>query len=148
MIAGSGERFRMQTPEQVIVCDGENLYRYNSLKKQVMIEPLKEASNLLPRKFLLELGDEFDAVSINPVSVDDREGFRLDLIPLKPEESFMSNASVWVTLSDMLVHKMQMDDLNGNRTTYILRNIKIDTPIEPGETTFIIPEGAELFDLR
>ena len=148
MIAADGDRFRMETSEQIIVCDGNNLYRYNSLKNQVMIEPVKEASNLLPRRFLLDIGSEFDAVVISPISIQGMEGFRLELKPLKSDESFMSSATIWVTTTDMIVHKMQMDDLNGNRTTYILQNIVIDKPIDPHETTFIIPEGAELFDLR
>ncbi len=148
IVAAEGDRFRMETPEQVIVCDGANLYRYNSLKNQVMIEPVKDASNLLPRRILLDLGGEFQAVGINTVSVVGQEGFRLDLTPLKADESFMSSATIWVTTSNMIIHKMQMDDLNGNRTTYILQNITIDGAVDQQETTFVIPEGAELFDLR
>ncbi len=148
MIAAEGDRFRMETPEQVMVCDGTSLFRYNLLKNQVMIESVKEASNLLPRRFLLEFGGEFEATELSPISVEGREGFRLTLDPLKADESFMSKAAIWVTTSDLIIHKMQMDDLNGNRTTYILQNIVIDKPVVPKETSFTIPEGAELFDLR
>ncbi len=148
IVSDVGDRFRMETPEQVVVCDGTSLYRYNSLKNQVMIEPVKDAANLLPKRLLLDLGSEFEAEAITPISVVGQEGFRLDLKPLKSDESLMSGAVIWVTALDLIVRKMQMDDLNGNRTTYILLQIEIDKPVDLHETTFEIPEGAELFDLR
>lgn len=148
IVAGEGDRFRMESPEQIMVCDGTNLYRYNLLKNQVMIESAGETTNMLPRRLLLDIGSEFEATMIDPVSVAGQEGFRLELKPLKPEESLLSLAVVWITANDLMIRKMQMDDLNGNRTTYILNNIEIDKAVDSVETTLNIPEGAEIFDLR
>lgn len=142
-------RFMIDTPEQLLVCDGEAIYRYNRLRDQVIIEPVAESGErLLPRRFLLKFADEFTAKEKAQVSVDGRAGIRLDLETDKPEEALLKDATIWLTAEDMVVHRLKFTDLSGNTTTYYFSKIIFDQPLDPFITSFTPPEDVELFDLR
>ncbi len=149
LLVTSDNRFRIETPEQLFIADGKDIYRYNRLKEQVIIEPVgSNDEQFLPRKLLLDFADGFDATAITEMVVDGREGLRLDLIANDPEVSLISSAIIWVTSDDLVVHRLKLIDLNSNSTTYYLSEIIFDKPVEASETTFTPPEGVELFDLR
>ncbi|NQT35459.1 outer membrane lipoprotein carrier protein LolA [bacterium] len=149
LVVTADNRFRFNTPEQLLISDGENIFRYNRVKKQVIIEPVGENSDqLLPQKLLLDFADGFKAVSLSPLTVDGREGFRLDMTAEDPETTLLSSATLWVTSDDLVVHRLKLLDLNSNSTTYYLSNIIFDQPIDTSVTAFTPPEGVELFDLR
>ena len=142
-------RFRIDTPEQLLIADGRNVYRYNRMKKQVIIESISDDSEqLLPRKMMLNFADEFKAITITDLVVDGRAGFRLDLEANDPDASLVSSANVWATTDDLTVHRLKFIDLNSNSTTYFLSDISFDQPVDSSETSFTPPEGVELFDLR
>lgn len=143
------DRFRIETPEQHLVCDGEAIYRYNLKKAQVIIEPITEDSDkMLPRRLMLRFADDFIAKEMTNQAVDGEEGLRLDLLPESSEEVLLSEVTIWVTVKDMIVHRLKVVDLNGNFTTYIFSNIQVNSPQDTDHTKFICPDGVELFDLR
>lgn len=148
IIVAENDRFRLETPEQLIVSDGTSVFRFNRQRNQVMVESVGNAEALLPRRLLLDFAGEFEAVEMAPLAVSGGAGFRLDMKPKDPEKSLLSAASMWVTAADLTVHRMRIEDLNGNSTTYVLEEIVFDKAVEPSATTFTPPEGAELFDLR
>ncbi len=143
------DKFRIDTPQQLIVCDGSAIYRLNRIKKQVIIEPVQESSEKqLPTRLMLQFADEFDAVEMFQMSVNDKPGVRLDLLPEKEDEALLQSATLWLTIEDMIVERLQFKDLNGNTTMYIFDNITFDQKIDPVEFKFSIPEDIEVFDLR
>ncbi|MDP8239754.1 MAG: outer membrane lipoprotein carrier protein LolA [Candidatus Hatepunaea meridiana] len=144
-----GFRFRIDTPEQLLVADGKNIFRYNRIKKQIIIEPINSTDDqLLPRKLMLDFADGFSASNITSLTVNSKEGFRLDLLPDNPDEILVSSATLWATTENLVVHRMKLLDLNSNSTTYYLSNIQINQPVDVSQTTFTPPEGVEIFDLR
>jgi len=148
IVLSGDNRFRIETPEQVIVADGQNLYRYNLLRKQVMIEPVSKAEGLLPNKMLLKFAEEFDAVSLAPLLVEGGEGYRLDLQPQDKEKALLSEVTLWATTTPIAVRRIKLIDLNGNSTTYFLRDIRFDQPVDTTMLHFSPPQGVEIFDLR
>ena len=148
MLVTDDNRFRVDTVDQLIVCDGNDIYRYNRQRNQVIIERVKDDDKLLPRKILLDFADGFKAMDVTEIAVDERQGFRLDLEAEDPEASLMSHAIIWATGDDMVVHRLKLIDLNSNSTTYYLSRIEFDLPVDQNEITFSPPEDAEIFDLR
>jgi len=149
IILAEGKRFRIDTEDQLIICDNYAIYRYNKLKSQVIIEPLVDnTESLIPRRMLLNFADEFKADKLTELPVHEQLGFRLDLISDKPDEVLMTSATLWATLEDKTIHRLKFSDLNGNITTYYLSNITSNKIIDPGLTTFQNPPNVEVFDLR
>ena len=149
LLVGKDNRFKIETSEQVMMSDGVDLYRYNRLKNQVIIEPVNASdTQFLPRKLLLDFTEGFNATEVSQIVVAGREGLRLDLIPEDPETVLISSATLWLTQDDMIVHRLRLVDLNSNLSTFFLSDIQLDRPIDASEIIFVPPEGVELFDLR
>ncbi len=149
LLVTNDNRFRIETPEQLLIADGKDIYRYNRVKEQVIIEPIgSDGEQFLPSKLLLDFADGFNAMTITEIAVDGREGLRLDLKANDPDVSLMSSAVIWITSDDLVVHRLKLIDLNSNSTTYFLSDIIFDQSVEASETLFTPPEGVELFDLR
>ncbi|MDP8228382.1 MAG: outer membrane lipoprotein carrier protein LolA [Candidatus Electryoneaceae bacterium] len=155
LAVASDNRFRIDTPEQLLVSDGECVYRFDRTNARVIIEPVGSGgSSLLPQRLLLEFGDDFRAVSLTETMVAGRDGIRLELVPRDPDTALIEKVILWVTTpddsgnDDWIIHRLKMADMSGNHTTYFLSNIRLDQPIDPDATSFIPPEGVELFDLR
>ena len=149
LVVTGDNRFRIETPEQLLVCDGKDIYRHNLVKGQVIIEPVESSGNqLLPQKLLLDFADGFKADGLTCLAVAGSAGFRLDLIPDDPDAQLISSATLWVSEDDLVVHRLKLVDLNMNSTTYFLSNLVFDQQIDASETTYDPPEGIEVFDLR
>ena len=149
ILVTSDNRFRIDTVDLLIVCDGTDVYRYNRTRGQVIIEKTgADDSQLLPHRILLEFARDFEARSLTELAVEDRNGFRLDMTAKDSEASLMASAVIWATSEDFVVHRLKMVDLNSNSTTYYLSKIEFDKPVEISETTFSTPENVEIFDLR
>ena len=141
-------RFRIDTIDQLIICDGNDIYRYNRERGQVIVERVGDDDKSLPRRILIDFTEGFKPTSLTELAVDNRSGFRLDLKAEDPEALLMSSAIIWATIDDMVVHRLKLIDLNSNSTTYYLSKIMFDQPVDQAETSFSTPEGVEVFDLR
>ncbi len=149
LVITADDRFRIDTPEQLIVSDGETVFRYNRTTSKVIIEPVGgDKQEMLPRRMMLGFADEFKATALAELPVAGRPGFRLDMIPDDPEEVMITGATLWVSAADLVVRRLKLVDLNGNSTTYILSDVSFDLPVDSTVTTFVVPDGVELFDLR
>lgn len=149
LLVTEDDRFRIDTPEQLLISDGKSIFRYNRIRNTVIIESLPESDqNMLPRRLMLEFADEFKATTLSELPIEGEPGFRLDLIPDNPDQVLLDNAILWVTEKDLIVRRLKFVDLNDNATTYFFTNIQLDQPADTTLTTFTPPEGVELFDLR
>jgi len=150
LIVTKDNRFRIDTPEQLLVSNGREIYRYSPAKQQVIIERVSPdgKDQMLPSRLLLDFAEGFEAVGMEALPVDDKNGFRLDLTAQKPEDVLLKQAVIWVTADDLVVHRLKMIDLNGNTTTYNLSDVIIDSLVDSSTTSFSPPAGAEIFDLR
>ncbi len=149
LVVTDDNRFRIETPEQLLVSDGRDIYRFNRALRQVIVEPVNSGgAPPLPRRILLDFTEGFKAAKIDKMAVAGEEGYRLDLVSKDPDEALLSDATLWITSDDLVVHRLKLVDLNGNSTTYYLSNIRFDLPVDSTVTSFTIPEGVELFDLH
>jgi outer membrane lipoprotein carrier protein len=149
LVIASENRFRIETDDQLIVSDGNAIFRHNLISSQVIIEPIDgNEGALLPQRLLLNFGKEFKADKFFEMAVSQQNGFRLELKPKEPEAALVDMITIWATIEELTVHRLKVRDLNGNSTAYFLSQIKMDQPLEPSVFKFSIPEGAELFDLR
>lgn len=142
-------RFRIDTPDQLVVSDGKVINRFNKARNQVIIEAVGESNaGLLPNRLLLDFADQFKATTVEELAVSDKPGFRLELTAEDPDALLLKEAVLWATADDLTVHRLKLTDLNGNTTTYQLSEIRVNQPLDSTLTAFTPPPGAELFDLR
>jgi len=143
-----GDKYRIETQDQIIVTDGKSVWTYSKPNQQVVIEALDRSKEaVLPRDLLLKYSEEYRAQLTGEAKVGDSDCYVLKLSP-KAKEAFTVQLMVWVDRSDWIPRKVQETDINGNVNTYALRQVKLKPPLPESLFTFAIPKGAEIIDLR
>lgn len=145
MLLLGDDRFRYETDSQIMVSDGETLWRYNLLSKQVIIESLASAApGSLPKDFLFEFPKDFDVESVEE-SDDD-----LYLLHLQPKEENLGlhDVNVWVDSDEWITTRLSFLDDVGNRTEYAIDQVETDVDLDPALFGFDPPDDVTIFDLR
>lgn len=159
-LAGEGERhegtielkkrdkFRYESPSQIMVTDGETLWRYSVLNKQCIVEDLDQVEDsVLPRQILFEYPDKFEPKDVRVTSLNGRRTFALDLRAEDPAMGF-TDVTVWIDAEDSITRKMQWEDESGNTTTYELQDVMLNVEIPDTRFTLDLPGDVKVFDLR
>ncbi|NOY79343.1 MAG: outer membrane lipoprotein carrier protein LolA [Calditrichaeota bacterium] len=145
---GEGDKFRLQTAEQVIVSDGKTLWTYDAGKKQVLIDNVNQSGDdLLPRRLLLKFQKNYHARLLKEETIDGKPCYVLELIS-KSEDVFIPKMTVWIDKKTWLTKKLRYEDVNQNVTTYRLRKIKINQKIPEDIFHYKIPPNIQVIDMR
>ncbi len=140
--------FRYETPHQVMITNGETLWRYSPLTMQVIIENLEDAGpGVLPREILFDYPSMFDITQVRDAMIQQRPAYLINLSP-KEDGTGVREVKVWIDAEDSIARRMEWTDETGNRTTYILEEINVNPGIDDERFTFQVPEGVTVYDLR
>jgi outer membrane lipoprotein carrier protein len=144
----SGDKFKIETPDQTIVSDGKTIWTYSRANNQVIIDNMKSSSeNQLPNDIFLKYTQEYRPVSMSEEMVDAIPCYTVLLVP-KTENAFIREMKVWVDKKQWLTVKIQHVDINENTTTYLLSNITIDKTLPDDTFNFKKSTGVEEVDMR
>ena len=148
LIIGRGDRFRLQTPEQVIVSDGKTLWTYDKGKNQVLVDDAQHSGDdLLPRKLLLKFEKNYTAVFLREEKVGGIPCYVIELTS-KTDDTFIPKMTVWIDEKTYVTRRLRYTDVNENVTTYNLRKIKINQPVPESVFRYQIPKGVDVIDMR
>ena len=143
-----GNRYRIELEQQTIVTDGKSVWTYSELNKQVLIDKFKDDPNAFtPDKVLVDVPKNYFANIIGNEKGNDGKTLILKLVP-KENNSLTKSMKVWVSTSQWLMAKVEILDVSDNRTTYLLKDLKVDEGIPDRLFHFDIPPDVEVVDLR
>ncbi len=142
-----GERYRVETPTQLIVCDGKTVWTYNRPIQQVVIDRLGEDRTPLLRDLVVRYLKDYAAELAGEGEVDGRRCWVLRLRAKNPAE-LVAEITVWVDRERYIVWQTEETDANGNRNRY--RVLSFEEPASLPETAFHfdMPPSVEVIDLR
>lgn len=143
-----GDRYRIETPNQVIVTDGKTVWTYSSDKMQVYIDHLeKSRENPLPRDLLIKYTRDFRPRLLRSEKIGTADCYVILLTPAD-ENSFFRSITAWIDKSTWLAIRIEQLDINDNKTAYVLKNALRNTPLADALFTFNIPADTEVIDMR
>lgn len=143
-----GNRYRIEMEQQTIVTDGVSVWTYSDLNRQVFIDVFREDPRAItPDRVLIDVPKNYFAAIIGKEKVDGTETLVLKLTP-KDKKSLVKSMKVWVNPSEWLMVKVEVLDVSDNLTTYITKEIKINSGFSDRMFQFEIPTEAEVIDLR
>ncbi len=141
-------KYRVDLTDQTIVTNGETVWSYSRPSNQVLIDHFKmNDQSLTPEKILTGAPEDFEATLLGEERLDGHTVVGLKLTP-KDKNSFVSSMKLWVDGESWMIRKVEVADVAGKNTTYIVNEIKTDTGLKDSRFTYQIPEGAEVVDLR
>ncbi len=145
MLLAGDDRFLYQTDHQVVACDGNTLWRYNTGSDQAIVENAAEADpGSLPRDFLFDFPKQFNVAAVKQTSEDVYE------LTLSPKQQGLGVSDVTVTIDGTrwITQRISFRDDAGNQTVYQLTDVEMNVQLEDSRFQYTPPESATVFDLR
>lgn len=143
-----GDRYRVETPRQTIVTDGQTFWVYLHDTRQVLVNDyVPEETGFSLTEFLLHYPDRYVVNGGETISYQHTTYHRLRLRPQRPEASFQE-ALLWVRTRDLLVTRLEVRDMNDVHMTFMLSDLTLNPTLRPDLFTFRLPADVEVVDLR
>jgi chaperone LolA len=147
MILKNPDKFKIQTEDETIVCDGEFVWSYSVENQQVIKNEVERSQSLFkPNEYLSNFQAEYFPQLAGEEKVDGTGCYKLSLSP-KKEEVFIKKMNIWVDKKSQLARKLEYTDANENEVTLIFHHIDTNRKIKDSEFVFQTPAGVEEVDL-
>jgi chaperone LolA len=140
-----GEKYRLETDDQVIVTDGQSVWTYSHLNNQVLIDRVKEGDgSLLPRDLLFRYPRDYFATLLDQKNTH----YILKLDPKEGVHGYVKTMKVWVDNKSYLISKIEYTDFNDNISSFAVQKVDIENKIPESYFKFEINESMDVVDLR
>jgi len=147
MLLKNPEKFKIDTKDETIVCDGEFVWSYSVENRQVIKNLADRSENLFrPNQYLANFRSEYVPRLTGEEKIDRTRCFKLSLSP-REEDLFIKKMTIWVDSKKLLAKKLEYTDSNDNQVTLIFQRIKTNRKIKDSEFVFQTPPGVEELDL-
>lgn len=141
-------KYRIESEYQTLVTDGKTVWAYSPVNHQVLVDRFKENQNSVSLEtFVLNIPAAYYASLLGQETVGESKLYTLKLVP-KDDRSFVKSVKVWVEEGRWVVHKVSIVDVNETETTYIIKNVKLNSHLSDTTFSFIPPPETEVVDLR
>ena len=147
MLLKNPEKFRIETKDEIIVCDGKFVWSY-SVENQQVIKNLADRSERVfkPNRYLADFRSGYMPRLTGEEKIDNSQCYVLWL-SAKDEEVFIKKMTIWVDKKKLLARKLEYTDSNDNQVALIFQRIKTNRKIKDSEFIFQTPPGVEELDL-
>lgn len=144
----SGDKYRVETPAQTVVTNGETTWIYSPADSQVVVNDADaDASTLTPQTFITASAEKYDVTATRRTQ---RDAAPHDVLSLSAttESARFDKATLWVRHSDRIVTRLRATDRNGSTLDLRLHEIDLRPDFAGAPFTFSAPDGVEIVDLR
>ncbi len=143
-----GDRYRIETFNEIITGQGDEAWIYRPNDNQILVTKIDGDGVAYSPLALFRSYDElYRPLSSTREIFDGASHFRLDLSPIQ-EDFTISSLTLWIRESDQMITRIVTLDESLTQTEIQLNNIRVGIPIPPETFEFIPPEGVEVIDLR
>ncbi|PSQ97233.1 MAG: outer membrane lipoprotein carrier protein LolA [Bacteroidetes bacterium SW_9_63_38] len=145
----SGNKYRVRTPNQTVVTDGETTWIYTPADSQVVVNDADTEGAVTPETFLTASDDLYKVQSSQQTTRGGRPHVQLTIASTDSSSRF-AEATLWVRTEDRIVTRMRATDRNGSILNLRLHSITLnpDTLQSDAPFTFSPPSGVRVVDLR
>ena len=145
----NGVQFKVETSDQVIITDGKTVWTMPAANKQVIIDDAGEngESNPFLKSFVQNFVSNFRAELLPAAVIAGIPHHHLRLTA-KDEAEFTREVEIWADQKSMLMNKIVQKDINGNTSTYEVREIDLNAGLTDASFKPEIPAGYEVVDMR
>ncbi len=139
----SGDRFRIETDEQVIVSDSILLWIYSVENKQVRIDSVHKIDELVrPSQYLFNFKEGYKADLLEDRKCDFGDCYQI-LLKASSEDEFIEEMKLYIDPKTSLTQRAEYRDINGNLVTIRFKKYNIDKNIPAEIFNFKTPKGVE-----
>ncbi|HEX9970486.1 MAG TPA: outer membrane lipoprotein carrier protein LolA [bacterium] len=142
------EKFKIETQDQAITANGTTLWTFSGFNQQVIIENMTKSKDVsLPRDLFLTYSEQYQSSYIGEELVDN-DNCHVIYLTGKTDDLFIKTIKIWISMKLWMPVKIEQQDLNSNKNTYLLKNIQLDEPIPDAFFNYTLPDSVEIIDMR
>ncbi|CAM3247138.1 LolA family protein [Rhodothermus bifroesti] len=144
----SGDRYRIETPRQLLVTDGQTTWVYLPETRQVVMNRyVVDETAFSLHEFLVRYPERYNVEGGETVRYQGERHYRLRLRP-RQRDAAVQEVTLWVRDRDLAITRLEVRDVNETHLTFMLTDIRFN-PVVPNDAfTFHPPSGVEIVDLR
>ena len=143
----SGNKYRIELPQQVLVTDGKTIWVYSPENKQVLVDNVKQNNGgISPDKFLTGFPEDFFPTKVEEVNDE-------LIVSLSPSEksskmSFITTLTMWIQPEEWIIKKIKYTDRNKSQSEITLTNILFNQKINDSVFNFEPTAETKTVDMR
>lgn len=138
-------RYRLEINNQIIVCDGENVYNYSRKAKRVVITKFEE-NFFSPQNLLVEIPKYSKIDFIGEEIIENKNLLKFSLSPSRSNPEFKS-MFLWID-DNRTIWKIQTEDWAGNIYNFSVQKFLVNQSFKSDFFKFKVPAGVKVIDLR
>jgi outer membrane lipoprotein carrier protein len=144
----SGNRYRIETPRQLLVTDGQTTWVYLPETRQVLVSRyVADETAFSLNEFLLHYPERYHIEGGETVRHQGEPHFRLRLRPRR-QDTGIREVTLWVRDRDLAITRLEVRDVNDTHVMFLLTDIRFNPSVSAEAFTFRPPPGVEVVDLR
>lgn len=150
-LALKGDKYRIEMGQQVIISDGNTMWKVLKMDEEVEISnPTDDEDALNPKSIFTMYEKGFKTKYIKEDKLGTKTVHIIDLFPLNPKEKDYTSIRLFIDKNAVQVVKSDINGKNGNVYTYQINTFETDKPISDSYFTFNKTEfpGFDVNDLR
>jgi outer membrane lipoprotein carrier protein len=145
--AKGGDRFKIETDDQLVVTNGKTLWTKRKTSSQVIIDHAENAANENP--FIKDfIGKYLKDYNASPDAEKSTKEITCILLSAKSDDQFVRQLRLWIDGKSKLIKKIEQLDLNENTTTFELENINLNASLVNKDFVFKPASDADIVDMR
>ena len=145
----NGKKYRFETEDQLIISDGKTVWTHNRINNQVLIDKVRKNSGaLLPRDILFKFPKTHYATLLGEDKVNNKKAYIVKLEPKEDVQSYFSSIKIWVIDKKWQIVKIEITDLNGNKSIFNLSKISTQKDLPDELFTFKATPDMDVVDMR
>ena len=145
----NGKKYRFETEDQLVVSDGQTVWTYNRINNQVLIDKVRKNSGaLLPRDILFKFPKTHYATLIDQKKINGKKVYIVKLDPKEEVQGYFSSIKIWVLDKEWQIIKIEITDLNGNKSIFNLSGINTQKKLPDDLFTFKASPDMDVVDMR
>jgi len=147
LAAAKGDRYRIETDDQLIVTDGKTVWNFSKGNNQVIIDHMgKSADAPLMRDLMVRYAEGYVAELKGQEVVRGSDCYVVEL-RAKAEE-FITAVTLWVDRKLWIPVRVRQVDVNENVNIYELLGVEVNVALPASLFSFQVPANAEVIDVR
>ncbi len=147
MILKNPDKFKIETKDETITCDGKFVWTYTVENQQVVKNLVDKSESLFkPNQYLSNFRSDYSPSLEGEGKVDQAKCFKL-ILASKKEDVFIKKMTVWVDQQNLLARRLEYRDSQDNDIVMDFQHIKTNRKIKDSEFVFQTPPGVEELDL-
>lgn len=141
------EKFRITTPDQVIVSNGKKMWTYSIEANRVLVDQIGASSDaLLPKQIFFHYRNDY----LQTMGEDEIvEGHTCYVVRFSSQsgDEYFPQIRIWVDKDESVPRQIEQTDINDNRTIYTFKQILFDVSLPKDTFNFTPPGTAEVIEL-